>query len=223
MSLICYGFRLLESKDFIKVDDCFIDKLIYSDFCKLKNELAKFGFKLHIESGYRNFEKQLSIWNKKANGQLPLLAADGTLMQKPKDEESLMRAILTWSALPGASRHHLGTDLDVIDSSACPNNYKVELTPAECDGMFAKFHEKLSQLILENNSFGFSRVFIKNRGKIQPEKWHIAHIAVSRMYLKEFSLSTLRHIYENIDIACKQALLDNLDKLADDYIYPYFI
>lgn len=219
----CYGLRGLDCPDFVKVDSYIVDKLILEDYNKLKESLAKFGFALRIESAYRPFERQLSIWNRKASGELKLLSAEGLPMERPTDEEELMYAILTWSALPGASRHHLGTDLDVVDGNACPAGYEVELTPAECDGMFRPFHEKLTELMGAGESFGFQRVFVPGRGRIQPEMWHIAHLPTSRKYLESFSLKSLRTLYEKTDIACKSALLDNLESLAYDYIYPYFV
>ena len=222
-SRICYGLRAPDCSDFIEVDGYIVDKFILEDFNKLKESLSRCGFTLRIESAYRPFERQLSIWNRKASGELRLLDAEGLPMERPADEEQLMYAILTWSALPGASRHHLGTDLDVVDAKACPDGYEVQLTPAECDGMFRPFHEKLTQLMGAAESFGFERVFVPGRGKIQPEKWHIAHLPTSRKYLEHFSLKELRAIYEKTDIACKSALLDNLEYLATDYIYPYFL
>ncbi|MCQ2104371.1 MAG: M15 family metallopeptidase [Fibrobacter sp.] len=222
-SLNCYGFRQPDSSDFVNVDGYVVDKVILPNYNKLKARLSEYGFSLRLESAYRPFERQLSIWNRKAKGELKLLDASGVPMERPADEEQLMYAILTWSALPGASRHHLGTDLDVVDGNACPEGYEVELTPAECDGMFAPFHKKLTELMDADEAFGFSRVFVPGRGKIQPEKWHIAHLPSSRILLEEFDLKELRSIYEKTDIACKSALLDNLDKLAEEYIYPYFI
>lgn len=219
----CYGLRGVDCPDFVKVDGYIVDKLILEDYNKLKESLAKFGFALRIESAYRPFERQLSIWNRKASGELKLLSAEGLPMERPTDEEELMYAILTWSALPGASRHHLGTDLDVVDGNACPAGYEVELTPAECDGMFRPFHEKLTELMGAGESFGFQRVFVPGRGRIQPEMWHVAHLPTSRKYLESFSLKRLRTLYEKTDIACKSALLDNLESLAYDYIYPYFL
>ena len=219
----CYGLRGVDCPDFVKVDGYIVDKLILEDYNKLKESLAKFGFALRIESAYRPFERQLSIWNRKASGELKLLSAEGLPMERPTDEEELMYAILTWSALPGASRHHLGTDLDVVDGNACPAGYEVELTPAECDGMFRPFHEKLTELMGAGESFGFQRVFVPGRGRIQPEMWHIAHLPTSRKYLESFSLKGLSTLYEKTDIACKSALLDNLESLAYDYIYPYFV
>ena len=219
----CFGLRPTDSADFAEIDGYLVDKQIVESLNKLKEKFASSGFALRIESAYRPFERQLSIWNRKARGELKLLNAEGLPMERPSDEEQLMYAILTWSALPGASRHHLGTDLDVVDGNACPEGYEVELTPAECDGLFRPFHEKLTELIGAGASFGFDRVFVPGRGKIQPEKWHIAHLPTSRKYLENFSLSGLRSLYEKTDIACKSALLDNLDKLAEDFIYPYFL
>lgn len=222
-NLICYGFREENDPDFVKVDGYVVDKNILDDYNKLKMILGQGGFKIRIESAYRPFKRQLSIWNRKAKGELPLLSAAGIPMERPQDEEQLMYAILTWSALPGASRHHLGTDLDVVDGIACPADYEVQLTPAECEGMFRPFHQKLTELMDAKDSFGFSRIFVPGRGKIQPEKWHIAHLPTSRRFLDQFSLGELRRIYETTDIACKSALLDNLESLAKDYIYPYFV
>jgi hypothetical protein len=154
----CYGLRAVDSSDFVNIDGYVVDRQIVESLNKLKESLSGAGFALRIESAYRPFERQLSIWNRKARGELKLLNAEGLPMERPKDEEQLMYAILTWSALPGASRHHLGTDLDVVDGNACPEGYEVELTPAECDGLFRPFHEKLSELIGAAESFGFDRV-----------------------------------------------------------------
>lgn len=222
VNLLPYG---LGAPDIVPVGDYNVERRILPFLDKLTKSASQHGFSLRLESAYRSFERQLSIWNRKAKGELPLLSASGERMEVPKDEEELMYAILTWSALPGASRHHLGTDLDVVDGKACPEGYEVQLTPAECDGMFAPFHKFLDELFAsgEESSFGFSRVFVPGRGKIRPERWHIAHLPTSRKLLDEFSLDTLRHIYENTDIACKKVILARLDSLAEDFIYPYFI
>lgn len=221
MNLLPYG---LGNPDLASVHDYKVHRAILPFLNKLTESASRRGFSLRIESAYRPFERQLSIWNRKAKGELPLLSAAGERMEVPEDEEELMYAILTWSALPGASRHHLGTDLDVVDASSCPEGYEVQLTPAECDGMFAPFHKFLDEAFSAGEeSFGFDRVFVPGRGKIRPERWHIAHLPTSRKLLEDFSIETLRHIYEQTDIACKKVILARLDSLAEDFIYPYFI
>ena len=219
--LLPYGLGSPELVEF--QNGYFVCKDICSDLARLGALLKENGFRLRLESAYRPFEKQLSIWNRKARGELALLDEFGKPMQRPQDEEELMYAILTWSALPGASRHHLGTDIDVVDGNACPEGYEVQLTPDECTGMFAKFHKFLDARFAANEAFGFSRVFVPGRGKIKPESWHIAHLPTSRRLLDGFSLDTLRRIYEATDIACKRVILARLDSLAEDFIYPYFI
>lgn len=220
-NLLPYG---LGNPDLVEIQKgYFVDAAIVDDLNKLIEAVRQAGFELRLESAYRPFEKQLSIWNRKARGELALLDAEGNPMERPADEEELMYAILTWSALPGASRHHLGTDIDVVDGKACPPGYEVQLTPAECTGMFAKFHEFLTARIQNDSAFGFDRVFVPGRGKIRPEGWHIAHLPTSRKRLENFSLATLKSIYKNADIACKGPLLARLDSLAEDYIYPYFV
>lgn len=222
MNMLPYG---LGCPDLCDVDGYKVHPEILQSLNKLKELAAGQGFLLRIESAYRSFERQRSIWNRKASGELPLLSATGVRMEVPKDEEELLYAILTWSALPGASRHHLGTDVDVVDGNACPDGYEVQLTPEECDGMFAPFHSFLDKCFNNGaeSSFGFQRVFVPGRGKIRPEKWHIAHLPTSRKMLESFSVESLRHIYENTDIACKKVLLAKLDSLAEEFIYPYFI
>ena len=219
--LLPYG---LGSPDLVEFQPgYFVDRAIAKDLQALSNDAKMNGFGLRIESAYRSFEKQLSIWNRKARGELPLLSDTGELMERPKDEEELMYAILTWSALPGASRHHLGTDIDVVDGTACPEGYEIQLTPAECNGMFAEFHAFLTSRMDAGLSFGFSRVFVPGRGKIRPEGWHIAHLPTSRKRLEHFSLDVLRGIYEQSEMECKRVVLARLPKLAEEYIYPYFV
>ena len=221
MDLLPYG---LGTPDLVEFQlGYFVDRDIVADLQALSEASRANGFELRLESAYRSFDKQLSIWNRKARGELPLLSAEGVPMERPKDEEELMYAILTWSALPGASRHHLGTDIDVVDGAACPEGYEVQLTPAECEGMFAKFHAFLTERMVADKAFGFSRVFVPGRGKIRPEGWHIAHLPTSRKRLEHFSLDELRRIYERSDMECKRAVLANLPQLAEEYIYPYFV
>jgi LAS superfamily LD-carboxypeptidase LdcB len=105
---------------------------VVEPFMELRAAAATEGFDVAIHSGFRSFDRQLSIWNRKADGQLAVLDSSA----RPIDittlsERELVFAILRWSALPGASRHHWGTDLDVFDAGGMPDGYQVELIPSE--------------------------------------------------------------------------------------------
>ncbi len=215
----------LENQDLVKIPgtEYSIRNSVLEPFLKLSENARKAGFDIRVESAFRPFDRQLSIWNGKATGRLKLLDADGVpLREIPKDPAERMRAILLWSALPGASRHHFGTELDVVDGNRVPEGYEVELTESECDGMFAPFHGWLSEQIRTGKSFGFERVFVPGRGKIRPERWHISHRESAAGLEALFEPDILRKIYERSEMELKEVVLEHFDELMRDYVFPYF-
>jgi LAS superfamily LD-carboxypeptidase LdcB len=101
-------------------------------FKKLQEKAKKAGFDLQIVSGFRSFDSQLKIWNQKVKGDRPVFDLKGNKIDPNSlPAEKLIHTILRWSALPGCSRHHWGTDIDVIDRGAISADYKVQLTPEE--------------------------------------------------------------------------------------------
>ena len=87
-------------------------------FKRMQSAAAQDNVDMQIVSSYRSFDRQLQIWQNKWMGKTNLLDADENILDATKlsDQQKIL-AILTWSALPGASRHHWGTDLDVYDKT----------------------------------------------------------------------------------------------------------
>ena len=179
------------------------------------------GFELAVLSGFRGFERQLSIWNRKAAGELPVLDSEA----RPLDlatlhDVALAFAILRWSALPGASRHHWGTDLDVYDAAARPPGYEVELLPAEVDrgGMFAPMHEWLDERIARDAAWGFFRPYDRDRGGVAPERWHLSHAPTAAAFQRRLAPALLREALGNAEMWLRDAVLDNLDRIFDRFV-----
>ena len=127
-------------------------------FERLQKRGREAGFDLQLASGFRSFERQLQIWNAKASGQRPLLdEQDRALDPARLSSQQLLEAILRFSALPGTSRHHWGSDCDVFDAAAVPKDYRVQLNSAEVSagGLFAPLHEWLDQLIANDDCEDF--------------------------------------------------------------------
>ena len=121
----------------------FVHKDMQQALNALRNQARKDGFSLEIASAFRSFESQLKIWNAKARGERILLDDQGLALDyKTLSPKEIVYAILRWSALPGASRHHWGSDFDVYDSSNMPKDYKVQLIPSEYEvgGIFSDFN-----------------------------------------------------------------------------------
>jgi LAS superfamily LD-carboxypeptidase LdcB len=197
----------------------------FNAFLLLKEKALANGFKLEAVSKYRSFSRQLSIWNKKARGELPVTDDQGQHLDiKHLDNTARLFAILRWSALPGASRHHWGTDIDVIDASALPPGYQVKLIPDEVEagGMFCKLHEWLDHQIDNQSAFGFFRPYPEESGGIAPERWHLSYAPRARIFQKQWSLACFRNLIEGSDISLKQEILENLDTIFQRFIHVPF-
>jgi LAS superfamily LD-carboxypeptidase LdcB len=190
-------------------------------FRRLQDEARASGFELEILSGFRSFEHQLSIWNRKASGRLAVLDTNAV----PIDIETLsaperVLAILRWSALPGASRHHWGTDLDVYDAAATPAGYEIQLIPDEVDsgGMFGPLHEWLDERIAGEQAFGFFRPYDEDRDGVAPERWHLSYAPVAIEYLEQLTPDLLREAIEPVDMLLKNTVLERLDEIYERFV-----
>lgn len=185
---------------------------------------AKFaGFDLRVASGFRSFERQLLIWNNKAKGLRPVLDEVGQPIDisQLSDDEKVF-AILRWSALPGGSRHHWGTDIDVYDASRINADYQLQLTVEETqgDGPFAEFHRWLTQ-DLAANSHDFYRPYIAGVGSISPEPWHLSYAPLARIFATQLTENLLREKLQATEIVLKDSVLKNLSNIYQHYIKPY--
>lgn len=136
------------------------------------------GFALEIASSHRSFSRQSGIWNAKAAGKRAVHDDRGrpVAMATLSPREQL-HAILRFSALPGTSRHHWGTDLDVFDAAAVAADYAVQLTPEEVapGGPFDPLHRWLDERMAAGESRGFFRPYASDRGGVAPERWHLSY------------------------------------------------
>lgn len=184
---------------------------------KLRGDAAKEGFDLQVTSGFRDYASQLRIWNGKARGERKLLDAAGNPVEFASlSPGQLVHAIMRWSALPGASRHHWGTEIDVYDRRALPQGYQVQLTPQEVDpgGMFAPLHEWLDRHI---EGYGFFRPYAKDLGGVSPERWHLSYAPISQNCFKQYPFEVFENNLRPAEIELKDELLRNARAIYDKY------
>lgn len=187
---------------------------------QLRQAGRRYGFELAVVSGFRSAERQLTIWNAKASGQRVLLnTEERPVNYADLDEVSLMHTILRWSALPGASRHHWGCDMDVIDAAAVASLSDVQLTQAECgeNGPFSAFHQWLTEQ-LSSESFGFYRPYDIDRGGVAPEPWHLSYRPLAEIFENVHSLQGLHDYIAQSDIVLKDCVLAHLPDIYQRYV-----
>jgi len=153
----------------------FLQEETYKAFIKMFYAAKNDGVNLKIISGTRNFNYQKSIWEQKWNG--GRLVDGKNLANTVKDPVERATIILKYSSMPGTSRHHWGTDMDL---NSMENKY------------FETAEGKKIYNWLGNNAakYGFCQPFSalgENRKTgYQEEKWHWSYLPLAKIFLKEY-------------------------------------
>lgn len=140
---------------------------------------------------------------------------------KPLDSTKLtddekVKAILRWSALPGASRHHWGSDFDLYDRDALPEKTQLQLEPWEyLNGHQTPFYLWLKEHLTD---FGFFFPYRQDLGGVACEPWHISHHETANDALELLTLDILRQELESSSIYGKQVVFAELEKIYTQYI-----
>jgi LAS superfamily LD-carboxypeptidase LdcB len=187
-------------------------------FLALRAAAGEAGIDLIPVSSFRDFERQLTLWNEKFHGQRPLLDRDGQPLERSglSDVETI-EAILMWSALPGASRHHWGTDLDVIDGARLLPGQQAKLVPHEyaAGGVFEHLHQWLAS---HAEGFGFFRPYDLDRGGVQPEPWHLSYAPLADTALSRLTVGVLHQALSGVDLAGATLVQAQLDSIHQRYV-----
>ena len=183
----CLG---LDESRLVKLFDSAL--LADSDAAAALSELTKKalndGFSLDVASAYRSFSRQCAIFDAKWNGLRPVLDQN----EHPIDISNLtplekVAAICRFSAIPGFSRHHFGTDFDVYSKSLLPEGINLQLTAYEYEK--GSYFYSLGLWLTENlNAFGFVRPYSGQNMGYEP--WHISYEKKAQQYLNAFSFDT---------------------------------
>lgn len=169
-------FDPAEHPDFVKVADRYTDgdpyllhRDTYAAFERMHAAARADGVDLKIISATRNFARQKQIWEAKWNGQRLLEGSEKADEVYP-DPADRARAILRYSSMPGTSRHHWGTDLDL---NALNNDYFTS-------GTGKQVYEWLTNHAAE---YGFCQPYTA-KGPQRPngyeeERWHWSYLPLA--------------------------------------------
>ena len=189
-----------------------------SAFLRLREAAAVDGFDLRPVSSFRGYAMQLRIWNDKFSGRKALYDIDGHPRDRSGfDEETIIRCILNWSALPGGSRHQWGSEIDVVDGNAMPPGYAPKLLPEEVrpGGLFAPLHRWLDAHI---GAFGFFRPYAREQGGMYPEPWHLSFAPVSLRAIEDLSVPLLAELTARSAMLGKDRVLERMPDIFERHI-----
>ncbi|WP_420602529.1 M15 family metallopeptidase [Flagellimonas sp.] len=169
-------------------------KEAFEAFEKMKKAAYADGFDIKMVSSFRDFYRQEGIWERKY---LRFTEDDG---MKPLDA---IDKIIEYSTIPGTSRHHWGTDIDIIDGYPKTSGDVLVPEKFEAGGPFADF-----KVWLDENSerFGYYLVYTdepKRRG-FKYEPWHYSYAPISIPMLTAYrKLNILKLLQKEEFLGCE--------------------
>jgi len=182
-------------------------------FLAMREAALEDGIDMLPCASFRPLEGQLGIWNRKFSGEATLRGQDGAPREfAALSQEGLVWAILGWSGLPGATRRHWGTDIDVFDRASQPPGYKVKLLPEEVapGGVYERLHAWLDVNI---GRFGFFRPYRSYRGGMYAEPWHLSHLSAAQAALAAFDIDMVVRAIRDADMLGRELVLDMLPEI----------
>ena len=197
---------------------CALHHDVVAPFLNMRAQAARDGIDLCPYSSFRDFATQALIWNRKFRGERTLYDRDGRVLDATAlTDAQKIDAILAWSALPGTSRHHWGTEIDVFDQAAMPEGYRVQLLPEEFapDGVFCKLAAWLNENL---HRFGFFRPYDQERGGVSPEPWHISYAPVSNGAQASLTVELVSRALKESDLAGLDLVEQSLPEILRQYV-----
>ncbi|PQJ31864.1 D-alanyl-D-alanine carboxypeptidase [Nonlabens arenilitoris] len=176
-----------------------------SAFNKMRVAALKDGIDLKIVSGYRSFNRQRQIWNRKYKK----YAAQGL------NPDAIFDKIVEYSTVPGTSRHHWGTDMDIIDQGATYSGDVLVPNKFHGNGPFCKMKDWMEQ---HAATYGFELVYTlnENRTGFKYEPWHYSYAPLSRKLLKEYLSET------NFLTFLRSQDILGMEKISDERLLRYY-
>ena len=160
-------------------------KEAYDAFIQMRAAAAKEGIAIHVVSSYRNYAHQNRIWERKykrytKQGLSPVKA---------------IKKIIAYSTIPGTSRHHWATDIDIIDQNATYSGDVLVPEKFHGDGPFCKLREWLEK---NANTYGFYIVYTNNaqRKGFKYEPWHYSYAPLSKPMLTSYKKLNIKEMLQ---------------------------
>ena len=144
-------------------------------FDNLRKAALKDKIQLYSVSSYRSFDRQKGIFERK------FINYKNQGLSGPK----AIQKIIQYSTIPGTSRHHWGTDLDLIDLSV-PKPNSVLLEKHFTEG--GVYHNMYQWLIKYASDFGFYETYTNeiSRKGFKYEPWHYSYAPLSIKLIQDY-------------------------------------
>ncbi len=158
-------------------------------FDSMKTAAKQAGFDFVIVSGYRSFTDQLGIWNSK------FASAQGT-------EQEKVNKVAEYSAIPGLSRHHWGTEVDI--NSVDPAEWQQGCVGNACQVAVYEW------LKTNAKNYGFCQPYDMDK-LVKTEPWHWSYKPISSKLTPQHMSDVTANDILGLGIAGENTIITNFD------------
>jgi len=159
----------------VGMNNMYLRKEAFEAFLVMQSAAARDGIELKIASATRNFGYQKALWNSEWSG--AKLVNGQNLATSFPDGFARFKKILEYVAVPGTSRHHWGTEIDL-------NGANLAYFDSE------KGIREYQWLVINAGHFGFCQTYrareLDRRTGYNEEKWHWSYLPLSRGFAQEY-------------------------------------
>ena len=164
-------------------------KAAHDAFLEMKKAASQEGLDVQIVSSFRDFDRQKAIWERKY-----------IRYTEKEDMEPIaaMEKIIEYSTIPGTSRHHWGTEIDIIDGNPEVSGDVLIAEKFEEKGPFAPLKKWLDE---NANEFDYHLVYTDSyfRKGFKYEPWHYSYAPLSKPMLTQFRKKNLLKLIRSED------------------------
>ncbi len=184
------------------VNDMYLRKETLNAYLQMQDAAGKDGIEIKIASATRNFDYQKNLWNSEWSG--VKIVNGENLAQSFPDGFVRFKKILEYVAVPGTSRHHWGTEIDINGAN---------LPYFESETGIREYQ----WLVKNAGSFGFCQTYrargLDRRTGYGEEKWHWSYLPLARVFTQEY-----KRLIKNEDI---KGFLGDQYALGQDLVNQY--
>ena len=176
-------------------------------FLDMQKAAKNDGIDLQIVSSFRTFDKQKNLWNKKFK----------RFSDEGNNTRESLNMILRYSAVPGTSRHHWGTEIAITDRNVI-EKHLLNSNKFHNGGPFEPLH---NWMMKNAHKYGFYLVYTddKDRNGFLYEPWHYSYKPDAIEIIKSYDIRTGFAYFKTTNVSGSEIIDINF---WNNYMQKYF-
>lgn len=162
---------------------------VYTSLQKMVKSANNDGIQIKVVSAYRSYDRQKAIWNRKYTH----------LRNEGVEGINAINKIIEYSTIPGTSRHHWGTDIDIIDGSKPEEGDVLVTKKFHGNGPYCSLREWMEA---NGHKFGFLRPYTQDPGRsgFLYEPWHYSYAKIAKAMLNTYLKLNITSLIKDSDL-----------------------